>query len=105
MRFAHNNDFYCGQENSPNFRLVGEPDIGASENVMIRLSKEIPRYQNYKIHFNKFYTSVPLAPYLFKQRFQCVEKIQGKTTSTCKFQDERKLINVPRGLLKYKSQA
>jgi hypothetical protein len=39
MGFAHKIEIYSGQENDARFRLDGEPDIGASGNVVIRLSR------------------------------------------------------------------
>lgn len=58
--------------NDPKFRHDGEPEIGASGNVVICLPREIPRDQNYKLYFDRYYTSLDLALYLFSQGIQCV---------------------------------
>jgi hypothetical protein len=46
--FAYNFEIYTGQENEPASPL---PDLGASSNVVVRLTRVVPRNVNYNIHF------------------------------------------------------
>ncbi|XP_049855224.1 piggyBac transposable element-derived protein 3-like [Schistocerca gregaria] len=91
MGFAHKIEIYSGQENNPKFRLDNEPHIGASGNVVIRLIREVPRYQNYKFYFDRYYTSMDLVVYLFKFGIQSVGIIQRNRITNCKFQSENEL--------------
>ncbi|GBM81934.1 Chimeric ERCC6-PGBD3 protein [Araneus ventricosus] len=97
MGFAHKFEIYSGQENDPKFRRDGEPDIGASGNVVIRLSREIPRNQNYKLYFDRYYSSLNLSVYLFQQGIQCVGTIQRNRIPNCKFRNDQELKKEPRG--------
>lgn len=47
-----------------NVILPGLPDLGATANVVIRLSQTIPNFQHHIIYFDNFYTCVPLLVYL-----------------------------------------
>ena len=60
--FAHKVEIYSGQENDPFHHY--EPDIVTSGNVVIRLGQEIPKYQNFKLYFDRYYTSIDLALFL-----------------------------------------
>lgn len=64
---------------------------------MIRLSQEIPRDQNYKLYFDRFYTSLDLAVYLSSQGIQCVGTIQRNRIPNCKFTNEKELKKETRG--------
>ena len=97
MGFAHKFEIYSGQENDPKFRVDEEPDIGASANVVVRLSREVPRHQNYKLYFDRYYTSLDLAVHLFNNGIQCVGTIQRNRIPNCKFRDEKELKKESRG--------
>ena len=65
--YSYDFEFYTGQENDVGHRLTEEPDFGASANVVVLLSRTIPRNQNYKLYFDNYYTSIGIMPYLAKQ--------------------------------------
>lgn len=62
--FAYKFELETGAEN---IVASGEPDLGAASNVVVRLSREIPRNQNYRIYFDNYFTSLLLLEYLAKQ--------------------------------------
>lgn len=97
MGYAYKIELYSGQENDPKYRLNDEPDIGASGNVVIRLAREIPKHQNYKLCFDRYYTSVYLAVYLSKIGTPCVGTIQINRLPNCKFPKNEELKKEPRG--------
>lgn len=97
MGFAYKIEIYSGQENDPRFRKPEEPDLGASGNVVVRLSREIPRNVNHKLYFDRYYTSLPLATYLYKQGIPCIGTIQRNRIPNCKFPSDQDLKKKPRG--------
>lgn len=44
--FAYNFELFSGQENNAEWRFVTKPDLGASANVVVRLSRVIPKNKN-----------------------------------------------------------
>ena len=60
--FSYDFDFYCG----PTILQGEQPDLGASSNVVVKLSETIPKNLNYKLFFDNWFTSVPLQIYLTK---------------------------------------
>lgn len=67
--FAYNFELFSGQENGEEWRFVTEPDLGASANVVVRLSRVIPINKNYKLFFDNYYTTLPLLVYLKKKKY------------------------------------
>lgn len=51
-------------ENLPKNRLPTEPDLGASSNVVVRLTREMPKNINHRLYFDDYYT-----PNLLETRF------------------------------------
>ncbi|GBN01523.1 PiggyBac transposable element-derived protein 1 [Araneus ventricosus] len=95
MGFDHKFEIYSGQKNDIKFKCDDEPDIGASGNVVIRLSREIPRNQNYKLYFDRYYSSLNFSVYLFQQGIQCVGTIQRNRITNCKFRNDQELKKEP----------
>lgn len=65
---AHKFEIYTGSENLPFFgnTLPSEPDLEASANVIVRLTREVPKHINHRIYFNNHYTTIELINYLNK---------------------------------------
>lgn len=97
LGFAHKVQIYSGQENDPKFRYNNEPDIGASGNVVIRLAREIPKYKNFKVYFDRFYTSIDLAIFLAHNGIQCVGTVQRNRIPKCKFPTDDQMKKEKRG--------
>ena len=62
--YAYDFEIYTGQENNPNLRLPEEPDLGASSNIVVRLSRKIEKNVSHKIYFDNYFTSMKLMVYL-----------------------------------------
>jgi len=43
--FSYQFEIYSGQENDQRFRLLNEPDLSASSNIVVRLTRNIPRHK------------------------------------------------------------
>ncbi|GFY56842.1 DDE_Tnp_1_7 domain-containing protein [Trichonephila inaurata madagascariensis] len=71
--FAYKLEIYSGQENNEKYRQKGEPDLGASANVVIQLARIISRNKYYKLYFDNYYTSIPLLAYLSKEGLHSLE--------------------------------
>jgi hypothetical protein len=68
-RFAYDFGIFSGSENGD--LKEGEQDLGSSSNVVIRLSRNVPRNVNHKLFFDNYYTSLPLLVYLMKLGIYC----------------------------------
>ncbi|KAL4152918.1 hypothetical protein QTP88_000751 [Uroleucon formosanum] len=93
--YVYNCEIYTGQENQPRFRLPSEPDLGSSSNIVVRLSRDVPQYNNYKIYFVNFYTSVPVMDYLYNRGILSLGTVHTNRLPNCKLNDskmQRKLL-------------
>ena len=95
--FAHKFEIYSGQENTG--RLDGEPDIGATGNVVIRLVRGVPRLLNHIVYFDNFYTSLPLVHYLAKNGIHSVGTVQQNRIPKSKLPEKKEFMkkSVARG--------
>lgn len=92
--FAYNTEIESGKEN---IVRAEEPDLGASSNVVVRLSRMIPRRQNYKVYFDNYFTSLHLLEYLAKEGIYGLGTIRRNRIPNCKLPSEKELLNKDRG--------
>ncbi|GBN71622.1 hypothetical protein AVEN_101045-1 [Araneus ventricosus] len=97
MGYAHKFEIYSGQENLE--KVPGEPDLGATGNVVVRLLRGVPRMINHIIYFDNFYTSLPLVYFLAKQGIHTVGTVQQNRIPNNKIPDRKTFMkkSVPRG--------
>lgn len=97
MGYAHKFEIYSGQENSDN--IPGEPDLGATGNVVVRLIRGVPRMVNHIISFDNFYTSLPLVYFLAKQGVHTGGTVQQNRIPRNKLPKRKDFMkkSVPRG--------
>ncbi|GBN90632.1 hypothetical protein AVEN_104711-1 [Araneus ventricosus] len=97
MVYAHKFEIYSGQENLE--KVPGEPDLGATGNVVVRLLRGVPRMINHIIYFDNFYTSLPLVYFLAKQGIHTVGTVQQNRIPNNKLPDRKTFMkkSVPRG--------
>lgn len=95
--FAHKFEIYSGQENDERFRMDEEPDLGASGNVVVRLTRDVPRYKNHKIYFDRYYTSLNLVVHLKKIGLLSAGTVMRNRIPDCKFPSDEILKKKPRG--------
>lgn len=67
---AYDFEICSGMENNSDLKYADEPDLGANGNIVVRLARTIPRYQQYKLFFDNYYTSAELISFLSKQGIQ-----------------------------------
>lgn len=96
---VYNFEFYTGKvEHSP---LL--PDVGASGNVVLRLSSIIPREMNYKIYFDNWFTGTNLVIALWKMGIQALGTVRPNRLRGCEFIDDKVLKKNRRGSLDEKT--
>lgn len=80
--FAYDIEIFSGQENDD--RQPGEDDLGASSNVVVRLSRNVPKYVNHKLYFDNYFTSVPLLVYLKTNGIYSLGTVRRNRIPDCK---------------------
>lgn len=95
--YAYNFEIYTGCENDPRKRLPEEIDLGASGNVVVRLCRNIPRNQNYKLYFDNFYNSPQLQYYMAKQGIFSIGTVKRNRVPGCKLTADKEMSKKPRG--------
>lgn len=95
--FSYNFEIYTAQENDPTKRLSNEPDLGCSANIVIRLLRGVPKYENYRIYFDNYYTTLPLLVELAKNGIHTVGTVRRNRLPNCKLPTEMELKKEKRG--------
>lgn len=73
--FAYRFEVYNGA--GDNIILPDTPDIGATSNIVIRLSQTIPDFAHHILYFDNFYTSLPLLVYLRARGIYSLGTVRG----------------------------
>ncbi|XP_065368731.1 piggyBac transposable element-derived protein 3-like [Calliphora vicina] len=94
--FAYNFEIYSGQENDAD-RPNGEPDLGATSNIVLRLSRIVPRSQNYKLYHDNYYTAIPLMVHLAKEGIYSLGTVRRNRLPNCKLPSEASMKKEERG--------
>lgn len=97
--FTYNFEIYTGQENDPTKRLSNEPDLGCSANIVIRLLRNVPKYENYRIYFDNYYTTLPLVVELAKNEIYTIGTVRRNRLPNCKLPTEIELKKEKRGTI------
>lgn len=82
--FSYDFDFYCGTT----ILADEQPDLGASSNVVVKLSETIPKYVNYKLFFDNWFTSIPLQIYLTKNGILPLGTVRANRVPDYQFPNE-----------------
>jgi hypothetical protein len=79
--------------------LPDTPNIGATGNIVIRLSQTVPNFVNHILYFDNFYTSLPLMVYLRARGIYSLGSVRANRISNCKLPTEKseELKKAPRG--------
>ncbi|XP_046662925.1 piggyBac transposable element-derived protein 2-like [Homalodisca vitripennis] len=94
--FSYNFEVYTGQEGEEE-RLPNEPDIGATGNTVVRLTRILKPHQNHKIYFDNYYTSISLCDYLLSQGVHCVGTVRTDRIPDCPLPDKKTQKSMVRG--------
>lgn len=80
-----------------NVVLDNSPNLGASANVVVRLSQIIPDFVNHIMSHDNYYSSLPLAVYMRSRGIFSVGTIRGKRIPNTQLSQDDKLKNKTRG--------
>lgn len=94
--YAHKFEVYVGENN---IQEPNEPDLGVTGNVVVRLMKVVPRNINHIVYFDNYYTSIPLACYLHKQKIFCLGTVRTNRLPNNKLPNQQAFMkkSIPRG--------
>lgn len=73
--YAYRFEIYNGA--GDNVILPDTPDLGATSNIVIRLSQTIPNFVHHILYFDNFYTSLPLLVYLRARGIYSLGTVRG----------------------------
>ena len=65
-------------------------------NIVVRLPRGVPRFKNYVVYFDNFYTTIPLLVYLRSQGIRLVGIIRRNRIKNCKLPDEKVMMKYER---------
>ncbi|XP_065356131.1 uncharacterized protein LOC135950521 [Calliphora vicina] len=77
----------------------GHPNLGASANVVVRLSQTVNTFVNHIIYFDNFYTTVPLLVYLRAKGIHSLGTLRVNRIPNCKLPSDNKIKDRQRGVL------
>lgn len=95
--FSYRFKLYTGQENQDKYRLPSEPDLMASANVVVRLSRIIPENKNHRVFFDNYYTTIPLLTFMAKKGIHTLGTVRRNRLPNCQFILEKIMNNQARG--------
>ena len=98
--FSYDFEIFSGAQS--NVVPSGTPDLGASSNVVVRLSQSVPRNVNHKIFFDNWLTSVPLQVYLKKEGILSLGTVRATRIPNCDVPTESEMKREGRGSMKEK---
>lgn len=90
--FAYDYEIYSGAIDMTNKenQVRGKKDLGNSGNVVVRLSRNIPKNQNYCLYFDNYYTSIPLIIFLKKLGIYSIGTVRKNRIINCKISKDWK---------------
>lgn len=94
--YAYRFEIYNGA--GDNVILPGMPDLGATSNVVVRLSQSIRDFSHHVIYFDNFYTSIGLLVYLRSRGIYSLGTIKANRVPMSKLPADKDLKDKPRGI-------
>lgn len=94
--FTYNFEIYTGSTMVDKI-LPEEPYLGASANVVIRLTRCVEENIGHKVYFDNFYTTLPLVVELAKKGIYSVGTIRRNRLANCKLPTDKDVKKESRG--------
>lgn len=94
--FSYKLELYTGQENSAP-RRAGEPDCGASGNIVVRLCRLIPRGVHHKVYFDNYFNCPTLQVYLEKETVHCIGTVRINRVTGISMPSDKEMKQKGRG--------
>ncbi|KAK4327502.1 hypothetical protein Pmani_002057 [Petrolisthes manimaculis] len=83
--------------------VPGEPDLGASSNVVLDLVKSVPTGIYHLLYFDNWFTSLPLMTTLAKKQILCLGTVRVNRLPGISFGSDKDLLKTGRGTHQEKS--
>lgn len=93
--YAYRFEIYSGA--GDNRILPGVPDLGATSNVVVRLSQTVKDFAHHIIYFDNFYTSLPLLVYLRARGIYSLGTMRTPRIPNCKLPKDADINDKERG--------
>lgn len=93
--YAYRFEVYNGA--GDNVILPGTPDLGATSNVVVRLTQTVNNFVHHIVFFDNFYTSLPLMIYLRARGIYSLGTVRVNRIPNCKLPTENEIK--PKGFL------
>ncbi|KAG4071994.1 hypothetical protein HA402_010931 [Bradysia odoriphaga] len=95
--FCYYFEIFTGQENDASKRLLHEPDLGASANVVVRMTRPIPNDLNHRVFFDNYFSTLPLISELSKRGIHSVGTMRQNRLYNDKLPGDKTIMSLPRG--------
>ena len=82
--------------------LAGEPDLGASSNIVVRLAQVIPSGRNHLLFFDNWFSSLPLMCHLAELKIFCLGTVRSNRLRGCILPSDKDIKKKGRGSYKEK---
>lgn len=87
--FSYAFEIYAGA--GDNIVPPNAPNLGASSNVVVRLSQHIPNFLNHILYFDNFYTSLGLVVYLRSRGIYSLGTVRTNRVPNCKLSSDAEI--------------
>lgn len=71
--------------------------MGETGNIVVRLTRLVPRFENYTVYCENWYSSLKLFAYLMRQGIFTLGTFNGDRVPNYRFPEKKELPNAPRG--------
>lgn len=95
--FCYVFELFTGCENDARFRLASEKDLGSSANIVIRLLRIVPEFQNYIVCFDNYFSTLPLIAQLSKKGIHAVGTMRRNRLKNDKLPKDKVIMSLGRG--------
>lgn len=95
--FCYDFEVFTGCENDERKRLANEKDLGSSANIVIRLLRIVPDFQNYIVCFDNYFSNLPLINQLSKRGIHALATVRRNRLHNEKLPKEKVIMSLDRG--------
>lgn len=95
--FCYFFEVFTGCENEARCRLPHEEDLGSCANIVIRLLRIVPDFQNYIVCFDNYFSTLPLIAQLSKRGIHAVGTMRRNRLYNGKLPVDKVIMSLDRG--------
>ncbi len=95
--FCYDFEVFTGRENDECKRLSSEIDLGSSANIVIRLLRIVPDFQNYIVCFDNYFSNLSLINQLSKRGIHSLATVRRNRLHNAQLPKEKVIMSLDRG--------